>query len=306
MRTIGSPYAEPTTMQKPDVDNKCEVCGAPTKVFRSSRRVQRWCSKECYSKGRSQQGKWLVWCKWCGLSRRVSSRAAGCWCSKRSAIVKCKCGRMKNPTSKGCDECWASTKRRARFATAIGDGCLQWLTGWRSCKECGQLNVRRARCEECAKERARRDSRTLPDDYKPSCRKCGKRFERRSKTKPGVLCDTCRVEEHHENRRRYRRKSRRINGRKCNHRQRARAFGVAYEPIKTREVFERDKYRCQLCNRMTDRTKRGPHPRSPSLDHIVPLSKGGGHVWGNVQCACFECNTRKSNRVEQETQLVLC
>lgn len=33
----------------------------------------------------------------------------------------------------------------------------------------------------------------------------------------------------------------------------------------------------------------------PSIDHIVPLSKGGTHTWENVQLLCRGCNIDKSN-----------
>lgn len=35
----------------------------------------------------------------------------------------------------------------------------------------------------------------------------------------------------------------------------------------------------------------------PSIDHIIPLSKGGNHSWNNVQLACRSCNSKKGNRV---------
>lgn len=35
----------------------------------------------------------------------------------------------------------------------------------------------------------------------------------------------------------------------------------------------------------------------PSVDHIVPLAKGGLHSWDNVQLAHFKCNTLKGARV---------
>jgi 5-methylcytosine-specific restriction endonuclease McrA len=38
------------------------------------------------------------------------------------------------------------------------------------------------------------------------------------------------------------------------------------------------------------------HPRSPSIDHIVPMSRGGDHVESNLQTACFLCNSLKSNK----------
>ena len=38
----------------------------------------------------------------------------------------------------------------------------------------------------------------------------------------------------------------------------------------------------------------------PSVDHIVPISRGGLHVWGNVQPAHLFCNIRKRNRMPGE------
>ena len=35
----------------------------------------------------------------------------------------------------------------------------------------------------------------------------------------------------------------------------------------------------------------------PSIDHIIPLSKGGTHTWGNIQLAHFRCNSIKSDKI---------
>lgn len=37
------------------------------------------------------------------------------------------------------------------------------------------------------------------------------------------------------------------------------------------------------------------HGEYPSIDHVVPLSKGGKHEWNNVQLAHLSCNSRKYN-----------
>lgn len=34
----------------------------------------------------------------------------------------------------------------------------------------------------------------------------------------------------------------------------------------------------------------------PSIDHIIPLSKGGSHTWANVQLAHRICNSHKYNK----------
>lgn len=62
-----------------------------------------------------------------------------------------------------------------------------------------------------------------------------------------------------------------------------------------KRIFERDGFRCQLCGKRLDMKKVAPHPLSPTLDHIIPLSKGGAHEPANVQAAHFLCNARKSD-----------
>jgi 5-methylcytosine-specific restriction endonuclease McrA len=67
--------------------------------------------------------------------------------------------------------------------------------------------------------------------------------------------------------------------------------GVEYEDIAPEIVFARDKRRCQICGAKT----RGkyPAPTSATIDHIVPLAKGGPHLLHNVQTACLRCNLKK-------------
>jgi len=83
-------------------------------------------------------------------------------------------------------------------------------------------------------------------------------------------------------------------------RKRCAKFGVPYDPKVTRPaVFERDGFKCHICNKPTLLkyvVKNGrAHPRSPTVDHHpYPLSAGIlGHQWNNVRCACLRCNVRK-------------
>ena len=48
-------------------------------------------------------------------------------------------------------------------------------------------------------------------------------------------------------------------------------------------VFERDAYRCVFCGSWHDLT----------LDHIIPMAKGGGDVAENLQTLCRRCNCGK-------------
>lgn len=59
-------------------------------------------------------------------------------------------------------------------------------------------------------------------------------------------------------------------------------------------VFQRDAWICRICMEpiTESRGKRGP-----SIDHIVPLSRGGAHTMENVQASHLICNMRKSDKV---------
>jgi len=64
------------------------------------------------------------------------------------------------------------------------------------------------------------------------------------------------------------------------------------EKFHRRKIYERDGWACQLCGEPVDRTGLDMYLR-PSLDHIVPLSKGGTHTRANAQCAHWICNSLK-------------
>lgn len=63
-------------------------------------------------------------------------------------------------------------------------------------------------------------------------------------------------------------------------------------------VFERDDWRCQLCLMPALPDWVVPHPDAPTIDHIVPLARGGTHTMDNVQTAHFLCNSIKGDRPE--------
>lgn len=65
--------------------------------------------------------------------------------------------------------------------------------------------------------------------------------------------------------------------------------------VHRRRIFERDGWRCQICRKRVLRRKAVPHPRAPTIDHIIPLALGGTHEPSNCQLACFMCNCRKSS-----------
>lgn len=80
------------------------------------------------------------------------------------------------------------------------------------------------------------------------------------------------------------------------HRRRARKKAAATgNPVLFREIAERDAWTCHLCASPVGRLP-WPDPMSPSLDHVLPLSKGGLHDPRNVRLAHLRCNSAKGDR----------
>ena len=71
------------------------------------------------------------------------------------------------------------------------------------------------------------------------------------------------------------------------------------------EIYERDGWRCGICGRKVRNTLKAPHPQSATIDHIMPLARGGRHTRENVQLAHFICNSRKSDKGSGQLRLAL-
>lgn len=58
-------------------------------------------------------------------------------------------------------------------------------------------------------------------------------------------------------------------------------------------VFEFHNWVCCVCKREIDKSLRLPDPGAATLEHVVPLSKGGTHSWENVAPSHHRCNSDK-------------
>lgn len=72
------------------------------------------------------------------------------------------------------------------------------------------------------------------------------------------------------------------------------------EVFAPRDVHTRDNWTCKLCLLPIDPKVAWPDPMSPSVDHVIPLSRGGAHAMHNVQSAHLGCNSSKGNSLMSE------
>lgn len=276
----------------------CLVCG---KTFPVEREQQRYCSRECYHDSRLgiASRPALVGprrkrnhvprtrcvsgvCRWCAkpftrLTKLRPPDDRGLYCSRscngkaqRWVLVGPPSGRVFITTSRGlCASCgrrFTSERRRDRCRQCVSS--VRWVVVPMRICNCGSIFGSVAGRDVCSAECA--DLRRIASRRKFRTTATCKRLRRIHKAK------------------------RRLKTR------------VAADRIDPMAVFERDRWRCQLCGVRTPKALRGSFdPRAPEMDHIVTLADGGTHTWGNVQCACRQCNGDKGSRSRGQIGLAL-
>lgn len=69
---------------------------------------------------------------------------------------------------------------------------------------------------------------------------------------------------------------------------------------KARKIIYASQSNCAICGRPVDFNRVFPDPWSATLDHIVPVSKGGDPAaLENLQLAHLQCNRIKANKLVQ-------
>jgi 5-methylcytosine-specific restriction endonuclease McrA len=74
-----------------------------------------------------------------------------------------------------------------------------------------------------------------------------------------------------------------------------------------RGVLQRDRYVCAYCGVRRGELQDG-HAltvRDFTIDHVLPVSRGGGNTWSNTVCACWRCNQHKADRTPHEAKMPL-
>ena len=66
---------------------------------------------------------------------------------------------------------------------------------------------------------------------------------------------------------------------------------IIIPPAVKQYVFNRDHYQCQSCGKDRLRAKL-------SIDHIIPLAKGGSNDISNLQTLCLDCNRIKTDKID--------
>ena len=79
------------------------------------------------------------------------------------------------------------------------------------------------------------------------------------------------------------------------HRYRAQKSGAFVETVDVRVLVEQQHNRCSFCGEAFVDVRRDP--MSVSLDHTIPLSRGGEHSYANCTAMHLRCNISKGAKV---------
>lgn len=234
----------------------CEFCGKP---FVTRRRGQKLCSTECEKKRRQRRPRI---CKNCGIEFVPKRADAVTFCSRDCAFdYRAKLAEERRRLLE-------EERRKQRIKT---------------CKHCGKEFEGVAQQVYCSAECRYRASyvpaRERNEFVAKQCKHCGKIFTTNFYAEAREFCSKECAKRH------MRRNS------KARRRVRLRRQYVA--PVSLAEIYKRDGGICQLCGKKVSLRYKAPHPLSATLDHIIPLSRGGTHEPKNVQLAHWICNVKR-------------
>jgi hypothetical protein len=284
---------------KPATSRTCERCGIEYQGIRN----QRFCGNSCANTADRQDKR----CPQCGNTFQVTKASRkilcglGCLAAYTAARTKvpvrrhtCEvCGKefQRNHGANRCcsRECgWKLPKRIAKSD--------HWRHLWfRDCVVCGDRFVTsrkpRVICtrRECHLEINRRkehEIRTRAPRPICTCLECGLEFIPAAADKRRLFCShKC---------------CSRAGGRDTKARRKLiiksrGGYGIQSTAIRFTDVWDRTGGYCHICGKLCARREMRLELK-PTLDHVMPLSRGGSHLMPNAAVAHFICNAFKGDR----------
>lgn len=287
------PYREGRTMHQ----HVCEGCGC---TFEAIQKKARFHSVECANAYTANQKRKRTECVCqnpaCGKTFMPKAVSRTSYCSRECAF-RC-VGAWRAPavrefpqqtlTCLSCQKPFVSTRGGERYCS---EECRERGRPF-LCEHCGNTfyaKAPRACCsDDCAHQKALKDQR---DKYEPvpefeaTCAECGKTYTT-NRTGSRYCGEDC-----------VQVVAKRAK-KESNDRRRATETGAFVQKVSRKAIFIRDGWICQLCGLPVDPKLRYPDYMSASLDHIMPLAKGGTHETANVQLAHWICNSRKRDQID--------
>ena len=215
-------------------------------------------------------------CKCCKKEFRVRNRTARdkylycsikCW-NKYSAYKSIKRQlKLDLVVYKDCKVCGKNYKPRAGGADTCSVECS---------------NIKAARRYELKKSKERNQNKT--------CKICGKEFLANYKSK--IYCSKkCYKKEYHKT------ITYKTTKKSQRHKRKMIKRGCYIEPVSLRYVYDKCNGKCMICGNDVNIELYHNDNMAATIDHIIPISKGGLHSKTNCQLAHRHCNSIKNNKL---------
>lgn len=252
------------------VEKTCPVCGIN---FYTINKKQITCSQSCGRKHGNEKLKKFYVCEYCG--RKFSGE---------NAFRKKFCGKIC-----AANALFGTVEERAARKMAEYQSRLVA----KECPFCGKdfettLSYKRYCSGECAYQAILNQKREQwAEAYEPrafSCKECDRVIITECGNKASIFCSIACQEKY---------------GKQVYKKHRKEQMRFAYRtPVSFKKIYLRDKGVCKICE-MPVLFDKSSHKWAATIDHIIPLSKGGTHEPSNCQLAHRLCNSVKLTEEEE-------
>jgi len=226
-------------------------------------------------------------CRICQLTKPLDDfhRHSSSKDGHRSECKPCHCEEVRRYARENRAKVNASRKR---WVQANRERYLAWYREYQRRRYWTSPEEFRKKCREWRKthpEAAQASHRRWVEKNRPRRREIDRRFYERHK------------EERKEHVRQWQNANRdKVKG--YRYERRARMRGTPSEKVDPAEIYVRDKGICHICRRKVSR-------KTFTLDHLIPLSRGGLHAASNVAIAHHRCNCLRSDgRLPAQLRLI--
>ena len=287
---------------KPDTSRICDRCGNQYQGIRN----QRFCGQSCAKTADRQERQ----CLQCGETFQVTAASRKVRCGSACGAAYKATNRRARIPRHTCEVCGKEFLHRAR--TKDSNRCCSrecgyklpkrtgetndWKHFWfRDCAVCGDRFVTSRQhgliCQlrECRLKMARRkelESRSKAPRPNCTCGECGLEFIPAVAERRRLFCSyECLKRAGHRNSKARRKLIIKSRG----------GDGIQSTAIRFTDVWDRTGGYCHICGGLCARREMRLELK-PTLDHVVPLSRGGSHLMSNAAVAHFICNSFKGDR----------
>ncbi len=237
----------------------CEHCNT---IYKTTSKASRFCSDKCRVDNnhvRYYNTDVEVECNCCGRSMVVNRIQAN-----RHRVLR-------------CDDCIELDKLNRLIGMSSN-------IYYQQCNHCGKqwITKRNHLYKHCSNECR------YKDEYKPiqheerTCLECGSVFV--PKHIDSKRCSDVCIKKYNN----------RYKDKRYNELKKIRAYDSS---ISINEIIRRQGDKCYLCDEVVEVDSHYNSDYYPSIEHVIPISKGGTHEWHNVKLAHRKCNSEKGIKI---------